>query len=195
MNALVAILIPFTLTGIVKNTMAVREDLSGYSEIPFPCRMGRGESNILIMKKYTSNSPDETKDIGFSLGKLLKKGDIVGLYGELGAGKTTMAKGIARAFGIDEKDIVSASFTIIAEYDSTPPFNHIDLYRIENEAELTELGLWDTIGGNSVSVIEWAERTGAGFQREMIRVTLKSVHENMREIEVEGINEKNRDNM
>jgi tRNA threonylcarbamoyladenosine biosynthesis protein TsaE len=147
------------------------------------------------MKKYTSNSPDETKDIGFSLGNLLKKGDIVGLYGELGAGKTTMAKGIARAFGIDEKEVVSASFTIIAEYDSTPPFTHIDLYRIENEAELTELGLWDTIGGNSVSVIEWAERTGAGFQHEMIRVTLKSVRENMREIEVEGIDEKNRDNM
>lgn len=147
------------------------------------------------MKQYISNGPDETKEIGFVLGKLLKPGDVVGLYGKLGSGKTTMVKGIARAFDIDEKEIVSASFMIISEYDTIPPFTHIDLYRIENEAELTELGLWDQTGGDSIAVIEWAEKAGAGLQDEMIRVTLKSDGKNIREITIEGIDEKNRYNL
>ncbi len=91
------------------------------------------------MKKHISNGPNDTKAVGFRLGKLLRSGDVVGLYGELGAGKTTMVKGIASAFGIDEREIVSASFTILTEYDTSPPFTHIDLYRIEKEDELDKL--------------------------------------------------------
>jgi tRNA threonylcarbamoyladenosine biosynthesis protein TsaE len=146
------------------------------------------------MKQYISNSPEETRDLGFRLGKLLKSGDVVGLYGELGSGKTTMVKGIACAFSIDEKEIMSASFTIISEYDTLPPFTHIDLYRIENETELYQLGLLDYIGGDGIAVIEWAEKAGAGLHDEMIRVTLKSIGEQRREITIEGIDEKSRNN-
>ncbi|NCO68756.1 MAG: tRNA (adenosine(37)-N6)-threonylcarbamoyltransferase complex ATPase subunit type 1 TsaE [Nitrospirae bacterium CG_4_10_14_0_8_um_filter_41_23] len=145
--------------------------------------------------KYISKGPDETRDIGFNLGKLLRPGDVVGLYGELGAGKTIMVKGIASALGIDEKEIVSASFTIIAEYDTIPPFSHIDLYRIEKDAEISELGLWDQIGGDSISVIEWAEKAERVLPEDMIKVRLKSVGENMREITIEGRDEKSRDNL
>jgi tRNA threonylcarbamoyladenosine biosynthesis protein TsaE len=136
--------------------------------------------------KYISKGPDETRDIGFNLGKLLRPGDVVGLYGELGAGKTIMVKGIASALGIDEKEIVSASFTIIAEYDTIPPFSHIDLYRLEKDAEIFELGLWDQIGGDSISVIEWAEKAERVLPEDMIKVRLKSVGENMREITIDG---------
>ncbi len=145
--------------------------------------------------KYISKGPDETKDIGFNLGKLLKTGDVVGLYGELGAGKTTMVKGIASALGINEREIVSASFTIIAEYDTIPSFSHIDLYRIEKDVEIAELGLWDQIGGDNISVIEWAEKAEGWLPEDMIKVRLKSVGENMREITIEGQNEKSRDNL
>ena len=145
--------------------------------------------------KYISKGPDETKDIGFNLGKLLKPGDVVGLYGELGAGKTTMVKGIANALGINEREIVSASFTIIADYDTIPRFSHIDLYRLEKDAEISELGLWDQIGGDGISVIEWAEKADRVLPEDMIRVRLKSVGEHMREITIEGRNEKSRDNL
>jgi tRNA threonylcarbamoyladenosine biosynthesis protein TsaE len=141
--------------------------------------------------KYTSRSPEETRDVGVRLGKLLKAGDIVGLFGDLGAGKTTLAKGIARAFGIDERDIVSASFTFITEYDTAPPFVHIDLYRIENDTELAGLGLWSHIRGDSVSVIEWAEKAEAELSSEnIIRVSLEYKSEDIRELIIEGIYEK-----
>ncbi len=148
-----------------------------------------------LIVKYISKGPDETKDIGFRLGRLLRPGDVVGLYGELGAGKTTMVKGIASALGIDEREIVSASFTIIAEYNTIPPFFHVDLYRIEKYDELTELGLWDQIGDDSISVIEWAEKAEKGLPEDTIKVKLKSIGEDIREITIEDRDEKNRDNL
>ena len=147
------------------------------------------------MKKYISTSPHETIDIGFKLGKRLKSGDVVGLYGELGAGKTTMVKGIAGAFGIDEREIVSASFTIIAEYNTNPPFSHIDLYRIEKDNELAELGLWDHIGEDSISVIEWAEKAEKELPEDIMKVRVKSIDEHMREITIEGEDGENWDNL
>jgi tRNA threonylcarbamoyladenosine biosynthesis protein TsaE len=140
--------------------------------------------------KLISKSPDETKDIGFKLGRLLRPGNIVGLYGELGSGKTTLVKGIANAFGIEDKDIVSASFTIITEYDTTPPFSHIDLYRIEKDTELDEVGFWDHIKGDGISVIEWAEKAEKNLPEEMIKIRLKSLSEEIREITIEGKNAK-----
>jgi len=147
------------------------------------------------MKKYMSRGPEETKDIGYRLGRLLKPGDVVGLYGELGAGKTTMVKGIARACGIDEREVMSASFTIISEYATTPPFAHIDLYRIEGASELAEVGLWDHLGGETISVIEWPEKAGGLLPGDMIAVVVKSINDSSREITIEGIDEKNWNNL
>ncbi len=148
-----------------------------------------------VEKKYISKSPDETKEIGFRLGNLLRPGDVVGLFGEFGSGKTTMVKGIAKAFGIEEKDIASASFTIIAEYLTTPPFFHIDLYRIEKVSELDEIGFWDHLWGNGVSVIEWADKAGTDLPEEMIKIELKSLNEETREITVEGRDATNWNNL
>jgi tRNA threonylcarbamoyladenosine biosynthesis protein TsaE len=150
-----------------------------------------------IHRKYISNGPDETKDIGFRLGRLLKPGDIVGIYGELGAGKTTMVKGIARALGLDERDVVSASFTIIAEYDTDPPLLHIDLYRIKNDAELDGIGLWDYLRTDNISVIEWAEKAEKELPEELIKVRIKPIDESVREITIECKHEykKDRDNL
>ena len=149
------------------------------------------------MMKYLSKGPDDTKEIGFRLGRLLQPGDVVGLYGELGTGKTVMVKGIARAFGIDEREIVSASFTIISGYDTTPPFVHIDLYRIEEaeEPELDELGLWEYMGGNSIAVIEWAEKAERWLPEDTIKVTFNPIGELTRDITIEGIDEKDWNNL
>lgn len=145
--------------------------------------------------KLISNGPDETESIGFRLGKMLKAGDIVGLYGDLGAGKTTMVKGLAAALGIDRRDVTSASFTIIAEYRSNPPLCHIDLYRIEKDSDLDSTGIWDCLGKNSISVIEWAEKLGDALPEGLIKVRIDDKGNGIREISVEGIHEEDRPNL
>ena len=143
--------------------------------------------------KVISNSPEATEEIGFKIGKKLKAGDIVRLYGELGAGKTTMVKGIARALGIDRKDITSASFTIIAEYPGNPPFYHIDLYRTSTGADLDNTGIWDCIGSHSIAVIEWAEHAESELPEDSIKVMIKDAGNDLREITIEGRDEKDWD--
>jgi tRNA threonylcarbamoyladenosine biosynthesis protein TsaE len=143
--------------------------------------------------KVISNSPEATEEIGFKIGKKLRAGDIVRLYGSLGAGKTTMVKGVARAQGIDSKDITSASFTIIAEYPTTPPFFHIDLYRIAGGFDLESTGIWDCIGNRSISVIEWPEHAEGELPGDSLKVSIKDEGNNIREIIIEGGNEKDWD--
>jgi tRNA threonylcarbamoyladenosine biosynthesis protein TsaE len=132
---------------------------------------------------------------GFTLGGRLKRGDTVCLFGELGAGKTTFVKGIASALKIPEREITSASFTIIAEYtgtvDSTSvPFYHIDLYRIGGAGELDSIGVEEYIGRDGISVIEWADRLGE--REECISVTFEIMDEKKREIVIVGMDEADR---
>jgi tRNA threonylcarbamoyladenosine biosynthesis protein TsaE len=136
--------------------------------------------------KLQSNSDAETRDIGRRIGERLKRGDVVCLYGDLGAGKTTMVKGIASALGISERDITSASFTIIAEYDADVPFYHIDLYRLTPE-QVPDLGLHEYLGPDGISVIEWAERAEGEVPADSIRVSLYHKEEDSREIEIWGM--------
>ncbi len=136
--------------------------------------------------KLQSKSEAGTKDIGRRLGSKLKPGDVVCLYGELGAGKTIMVKGIASALGIGERDITSASFTIIAEYDRDVPFYHIDLYRLA-PGEAPEIGLHEYLGPDSIAVIEWAERAEGEMPDSRIIVKLEYLEEDSREIEIMGI--------
>jgi tRNA threonylcarbamoyladenosine biosynthesis protein TsaE len=135
---------------------------------------------------FESKSEFETKQIGRRLGNRLKSGDVVCLIGELGTGKTTMVKGIASVFGIDEDDITSASFIIIAEYKGTVPFYHIDLYRLDHK-DVPELGLYEYLGGDGVCVIEWAEKAEEEIPSKSIRVRFHYTGDNLREIEIEGM--------
>jgi tRNA threonylcarbamoyladenosine biosynthesis protein TsaE len=136
--------------------------------------------------RLQSRSEAETKEIGRRLCKKLNRGDVVCLYGDLGSGKTTMVKGIASALGIEERDITSASFTIIAEYEAEIPFYHIDLYRIYGK-EIEDLGLSEYLGTDGIAVIEWADRAGEELPDSSIRVILKYTKENCRELEITGI--------
>jgi tRNA threonylcarbamoyladenosine biosynthesis protein TsaE len=133
-----------------------------------------------------SNSDPDTKEIGRRIGERLKPGDVVSLYGELGAGKTTMVKGIASAFGIKERDITSPSFTIIAEYESEIPFNHIDLYRL-SVSDVADLGLHEYLGRDAVSVVEWAERAEDELPDDAVKVEIRYTGEGTREITISGI--------
>jgi tRNA threonylcarbamoyladenosine biosynthesis protein TsaE len=142
--------------------------------------------------RLLSGGPDETKLIGFRLGKMLKAGQTVCLYGTLGSGKTTLIKGIARALGIDERDITSASFTIISEHEAAIPLYHIDLYRVHSDADMESTGVYDYIGGRGIAVVEWAERMRL---EEALRVRINFVSEDTREIIIEGVDEKDWDHL
>ncbi len=136
-----------------------------------------------------SESPSETEDIGLKLGLYLKKtlkSAPVFLYGDLGAGKTTFIKGFASAFGIPKRDIGSASFVIVAEYDTMPPFYHIDLYRIEREEDADSIGVWEYIESEGIAVIEWSERLSY-IPEGSVKVTITYKDENSREIIIEGV--------
>lgn len=102
-----------------------------------------------------SNSEEETKTIAAGLAKQLKAGDVVCLEGDLGAGKTHFVKGMARAFGIDEKEVHSPTFTLIHEYAGSMPLYHMDCYRMERLEEALEIGAEEYFYGDGVSVIEW----------------------------------------
>lgn len=124
------------------------------------------------------------------MGNLLKsRGQpvTVCLYGDLGAGKTTFVKGFASAFGIPETEIGSASFVIVAEYETTPPFYHIDLYRLGEEPCVEDVGIWEYIDTGGVSVIEWAEKLGE-MPEDAVSVNLRQIGEDERELAIEGIN-------
>lgn len=136
--------------------------------------------------KLQSKSETDTINIGRRIGARLERGDVVCLYGELGSGKTTMVKGIASAFGISERDVTSASFTIIVEYDSEVPFYHIDLYRIPS-GEAPALGLQEYLGTDGIAVVEWAERAEEEMPDKRIEVSIRYSGESEREVEIKGI--------
>jgi tRNA threonylcarbamoyladenosine biosynthesis protein TsaE len=110
------------------------------------------------MKKI-SHSPEETLQLGKSLGSSLIPGDIILLNGDLGAGKTHLTQGICYGVGLDEGSyICSPTFTLINEYQAKLPIYHIDLYRIDRLEEIYSLGLEEILFNQGVTIIEWAEK-------------------------------------
>ncbi len=106
-----------------------------------------------------SRSAAQTRNWGKRLGRLLQGGEIIGLTGELGAGKSCFTRGLAEGLEVDQGTwIRSPTFTLINEYQGRLTIYHIDLYRIEREAELEELALRDYFFSAGVSVVEWFER-------------------------------------
>ena len=106
--------------------------------------------------------PDATEAFGASLASLIRAGDVITLSGPLGAGKTSIARGLLAALGL-AGEAPSPSFAIVQPYDPPEvrlPVLHVDLYRVEDVAELEELGLEDT--GDALLLVEWPERAGAG---------------------------------
>lgn len=108
-------------------------------------------------KTIKTAGPEETHGLGIKIGKALQPGIVVALIGDLGAGKTTLAKGIAR--GLDVESLVhSPTFTLIHEHEGRMPMYHFDLYRTERPEELDDLGYEDYFYGSGASVVEWAEK-------------------------------------
>jgi len=136
------------------------------------------------MTTFESNCAAETVAIGQRLAADLKPGDVVALHGELGAGKTCLVKGIARGLGVTQ-DVTSPTFTIVHEYRSGRlPLVHVDLYRLDAPQQADTVGIEDYFYGETVTVIEWAERISPLLPSRAIHVRLEWRGENERTIVV-----------
>lgn len=108
-------------------------------------------------KVIRTASPEETARVGEALGSLLEPGDLLCLSGELGAGKTTFARGVARGLGVAGR-VTSPTFILINEYLGRLPLYHMDVYRLDGPAGMEDLGYEEYFYGSGVTLVEWAEK-------------------------------------
>lgn len=143
----------------------------------------------MMKGEFISGSPEETIELGERLSRGLRLGDCLALIGELGAGKTTLVKGLARGLGIAEDEVRSPTFILIREYRAGRlPLFHVDAYRIARAEELVEIGLEEyLLSDEGVTVIEWADRVSSIIPPGCIRIDLKIISEGERRISICGL--------
>lgn len=138
------------------------------------------------MSVYKTSSDEETIELGRRIAATLPRKACVLLTGNLGAGKTTLAKGILSGLGVAEPDEVSSpTFTLIHEYGNGRAY-HIDLYRLDTPAQLATLGLDEIFDRDAVVLIEWGERFPGLMPQDRIEITLKMLAEDEREVVISG---------
>lgn len=130
------------------------------------------------MKKMISKSTAETIKIAQKLSKVLKKGDVVGFYGALGAGKTTFIKGISQGLGVAKDKVTSSSFVIMRELKGRIPIYHVDLYRLKSSQIPDEV--YEYIKRkDGLTLIEWAERMDMPQEYFSVDITLKGLEQRL----------------
>lgn len=135
--------------------------------------------------RVVSSSPEATEAFAAVLAGFLTAGDFVSLHGELGAGKTKFAGGIARGLGVDTSiPVTSPTYTLLNIYQGEVPLYHFDLYRLAGDDDAVMLGFHEYFSGDGVCLVEWAERLNEELPGERLDVTLTHVNENSRQIEL-----------
>ncbi|MFO7294867.1 MAG: tRNA (adenosine(37)-N6)-threonylcarbamoyltransferase complex ATPase subunit type 1 TsaE [Caldicoprobacter sp.] len=141
------------------------------------------------MVAFVTHSEQETVELGQKMGKLLNAGDIVLLYGGLGAGKTVLTRGIA--LGLGARDMVtSPTYTLMHRYEGKVPVYHFDLYRLSGPDEVLDLGYEEFFYGDGVSIVEWPERLEYLCPEEYVRVEIEIAGEGKREITVDAVGDR-----
>jgi len=140
---------------------------------------------VNVTKTITTDSEDETAAVGRELAATLSAGDVLLLFGDLGAGKTAFVRGLAEGLGVSRDEVSSPTFTLIQEYrGGRLPLFHVDLYRIEDPREFDELGLAE-IAEDGVLAIEWADRYPRPPQG-AVRVRIEHAGESQRRVGIEA---------
>lgn len=138
------------------------------------------------MIEIVTTSHQETEELGTKIGKKLKKGDVISLRGSLGAGKTVIAKGIAKALGINEA-IVSPTFTLVQEYEGTLNLYHLDIYRLSGEDEFESMGGEEFLYPDGVTLIEWSEKIDSMLPENTIYINIEIDENSFRHIQIKGL--------
>lgn len=127
--------------------------------------------------------PEHLEPLASVLAGVLQKGDVVLLYGPLGAGKTTLTQALARALGVgDDQYVASPSFALMHEYQGRLPIAHMDLYRLADEEDVEAAGLLDCFGQEAISIVEWPERLGQLTPSDRLDISLEPIESAVRQI-------------
>jgi tRNA threonylcarbamoyladenosine biosynthesis protein TsaE len=134
--------------------------------------------------EHDSGSEAETISLARKLGSALPEGSWILLMGPLGAGKTAFVRGLAEGLGIDPRLVHSPTFTLVSEYKGERTLAHVDLYRIEKDAELDELGLEDLLERDLIVAVEWGERLPPGWVDRPYQVRIDVLSPDQRRITI-----------
>ncbi|MCL2342812.1 MAG: tRNA (adenosine(37)-N6)-threonylcarbamoyltransferase complex ATPase subunit type 1 TsaE [Firmicutes bacterium] len=138
--------------------------------------------------KVKTNSEAETEAVGAALGRIVRDGSVIALYGGLGAGKTAFVRGLCRGMGIAAR-VQSPTFTIVNEYAGTRELVHFDMYRLGSVDELFDIGWEDYVNRNAVCAVEWSENVREAFDGSEIGVTIDILSDTARAITIVGVDE------
>lgn len=141
-----------------------------------------------MMRQIITHSPEETIALAEAIGRLLRKGDVIAYTGDLGAGKTTFTRGIARGMGLPD-EVHSPTFALVNEYlgkPGTTPLYHFDMYRITLPEALESTGFYDYPLSDSVFAIEWSENIPYALPEQCLRIGIAYGAGDTRIITIEG---------
>ncbi|MGM0436760.1 MAG: tRNA (adenosine(37)-N6)-threonylcarbamoyltransferase complex ATPase subunit type 1 TsaE [Bacillota bacterium] len=145
-------------------------------------------------KYFISNNEYETIKLGKNLGKNAKVGQIILLKGDLGSGKTRFVKGIAGALNLN-KEVSSPTYNLINEYPGKIPLYHMDLYRLDNEMDLLNIGFEDYLYRDGIVVIEWPELAYSLLPEDFLLITFEIISDNTRKLKFEAKGKKSKNLM
>jgi len=137
-------------------------------------------------RERVTRSRAETEALGEHLGRAARAGDVLALWGELGAGKTTLVRGIARGLGIAAAEVTSPTFVIVHEHEGRLPLFHVDLYRL-GPGDLGSTGWDEGIATGAVTAIEWPDRLGDALPAERLDLRLEPTGTHERRIAIEPV--------
>jgi tRNA threonylcarbamoyladenosine biosynthesis protein TsaE len=130
-----------------------------------------------------SSSPEETQAIAAAIATSLRPGDVIALSGDLGAGKTCFVQGAAGALGVRER-VTSPTYVLVRGYEGSFPILHLDVYRLGNLQELTDLGYEELLDPSGIVFIEWGDAVGPLLPDELLEVVIRAEDEDVRAIDV-----------
>ena len=136
--------------------------------------------------ELVSDSPDSTFAVGTKIAPLLSGGSVIALEGNLGSGKTCLAKGIASGLGVTE-NLTSPTYTIISEYSGSPALYHIDAYRLNNDEDFENIGGSEIVNSDGISIVEWSDKIKKSLPENTITITIKITGPSSRSILIHGL--------
>lgn len=132
---------------------------------------------------FDAHGEAQTDALGVLLGKRLDAGSVVGLIGDLGAGKTSFVQGIAAGLDVNRSEVASPTFSLVREYRGSLPIYHFDTYRLKDTDEFLELGADEMLAGDGVCLIEWADRMSDVLPKDVLWIEIRVTGETSRRFE------------